>query len=108
MENNILNKQIILGTFGDLKNFIKMILHEETEDAQKEMKQGKEYIYGISNLAKFTGGSLSTANRRIASGAFDECIIRNGRLLIFEKEGVMEVLKEKGWDLRFIKEGGKK
>ena len=102
------DKLLFQMTYGDLKDLLKSILRDETEECKQNLKQEPEYVYGIEQLAAYIGCSESTVNRRIRAGKFESSIIRNGRLLIFDKQEVMEIIKREGWGLAFSKEGGKK
>lgn len=53
-----------------------------------------KYICGLKGLQEFLHVSRSTAERLVQSGVLSACTIRIGRLLRFEKEKVIEVLKE--------------
>lgn len=53
-----------------------------------------KYICGLKGLQEFLHVSRSTAERLVQSGVLSACTIRIGRLLRFEKEKVIEVLKK--------------
>lgn len=53
----------------------------------------KKYVYGVAGLAKLLGCSIATAQRRISSGKIDQCIIRSGRIIMIERDAVLDVLK---------------
>lgn len=106
--DEIKDKLLVQATLGDLEFLVRFLLHNPNIDAQEEKKQTPELIHGIEKLAAFIGCSDTTIFRRIRDGKFDSCISRNGRLLIFDKEKVMEIIKEEGWGMAYSKKGGKK
>lgn len=55
----------------------------------------KEYVYGISGLAKILGCSKNHAGRLKNSGLLDAAIIQNGRKIIVDKEKALELFNKK-------------
>ncbi|MCT7905254.1 MAG: DUF3853 family protein [Candidatus Ornithobacterium hominis] len=52
-----------------------------------------EYLHGYNGLANFLGCSLSSAKRLRASGKIDEATIKTGRIILFDKSKLIELLK---------------
>ena len=108
MDEEIKGKPLIQATLGDMEILIRSILHMEAEENKVVDKQVPEYTYGIKGVGEFMGCSDTTVYRRIKEGKLDDAMFRNGRLLIFDTEKVMEVLKKEGWGMVNSKKGGKK
>lgn len=81
-------------TAGELAEALLSVFGQKTDGSNaKVTEQGKKYVYGVAGLAKLLGCSKATAQRRISSGKIDACIIRSGRLIMIDRDAVLEVLK---------------
>ncbi|AQW96144.1 DUF3853 family protein [Elizabethkingia anophelis] len=58
-------------------------------------EEKKEYVYGISGLAKILGCSKNHAGRLKSSGLLDGAILQNGRKIIIDKEKALELFNKK-------------
>ena len=96
MENPKLNKPILLATMGEFLEAVQSLMGTGANVPTKEVDSDRKNVYGVRGLAKLLGCSISTAQRRISSGALDDCIRRNGRLLIIDSEGALDALKKGG------------
>ena len=92
-KDNLLKKQLIVATLEDFVEVLKPLLGLDENPSSNKTEAGKKYVYGVAGLAKLLGCSIATAQRRISSGALDECIIRNGRLIIIESDAALTILK---------------
>lgn len=94
MKEDIKNKPIMMLTVGELVEVLQPVIGQKADDSvAKVAEQGKKYVYGVAGLAKLLGCSIATAQRRISSGKIDKCVIRSGRLIMIDKEAVLEILK---------------
>ncbi len=57
------------------------------------IKTEKKYVYGLKGLARLLGCSRTKAYKVKKSGILDAAITKNGRLLIIDKEQVLELVK---------------
>lgn len=81
-------------TAGELVEILHTALGINTEDSRPQvMEKDKKYVYGVGGLAKLLDCSIATAQRRLSSGKLDGCVIRSGRLIIIDKEAVLQTLK---------------
>lgn len=81
-------------TIGELMEVLLPAIGLKTDGSDvKTEEQGKKYVYGVAGLAKLLGCSTATAQRRISSGKIDECIIRTGRIIMIDRDAVLEILK---------------
>lgn len=95
MDNDILNKPIMMLSVGELLEVLTPVLGSRIDGAeQPKMDASKKYVYGVAGLAKILGCSISTAQRRISSGKIDQCIIRTGRIIMIDRDAVLEMMKE--------------
>lgn len=60
-----------------------------------DIKNEKEYVYGLSGLAKILGCSKNHASKLKSSGMFDEAIIQNGRKIIVDKKKALELFNNR-------------
>jgi hypothetical protein len=65
---------------------------EEFLELQKAYLSEKKYEYGLKGLAKMLGCSRSKASELKSSGILDEAIIQNGKIIIIDKEKVLQLL----------------
>jgi hypothetical protein len=65
---------------------------EEFLELQKAYWTEKKYEYGLKGLAKMLGCSRSKASELKSSGILDEAIIQNGKIIIIDKEKVLQLL----------------
>lgn len=94
MKEDIQNKPIMMLTIGELMEVLLPAIGLKTDCSDvKSEKQGKKYVYGVAGLAKLLGCSTATAQRRISSGKIDACIIRTGRIIMIDRDAVLEILK---------------
>ncbi|QHN64601.1 DUF3853 family protein [Bergeyella cardium] len=83
--------QLTLGEFiHALKN-----ANEPPKTEQEPVRENKEYVHGISGLARLIGCSTSHAARLKGQGIFDEAIIQRGRKIIIDKEKALELFNNK-------------
>lgn len=95
MNNDILNKPIMMLSVGELLEVLTPVLSSRIDgNEQPETDASKKYVYGVAGLAKLLGCSISTAQRRISSGKIDQCIIRTGRIIMIDRDAVLEKMKE--------------
>lgn len=58
-------------------------------------EESQELIYAVSGLAKFLGTSVSTAQKRINEGRFDDARVDfGGRKLVWNKAKLMEIAQK--------------
>lgn len=76
--------QLTVGQFIDLIN---------SNDSNEFNKSTKSIVTGYKGLADFLGCSKAKVAGMIASGMLDEAKIQNGRLIIFDTDKVLEILK---------------
>lgn len=94
MKEDIKNKPIMMLTFGELMEVLLPAIGIKADESDlNEPDMEKKYVYGVAGLAKLLGCSNATAQRRISSGKIDQCIIRTGRIIMIDRDAVLEVLK---------------
>lgn len=55
-----------------------------------------EYLRGQKELAQYISVSISTVARLRAEGVFDDITIERGKIILFEKDKIMECLNKRG------------
>ncbi|MDE6335270.1 MAG: DUF3853 family protein [Muribaculaceae bacterium] len=94
MEETIKNRPIMMLTVGELMEVLLPAIGFQADNSKSmDEENGKKYVYGVAGLAKLLGCSVSTAQRRISSGKLDKCIIRSGRLIVIDRDAVLQTLK---------------
>lgn len=94
MGNDIKNKPLMMLTVEELMEVLLPAIGIKTDESDSQgPDKEKKYVYGVAGLAKLLGCSIATAQRRISSGKIDECIIRTGRIIMIDREAVLEILK---------------
>ncbi|QOR74634.1 DUF3853 family protein [Cruoricaptor ignavus] len=77
-------------TVGEFRELLQEF--SQTEPGVKEKE--KEYVYGISGLAKLLGCSNGTASKLKASGIFGDAIIQQGRTIIIDADAAISAMRE--------------
>lgn len=94
MNKEIREKLLLSATLGDLEDFLMTLLKGSNLALNKtEPDKDKKYVYGVRGLAKLLGCSVSTAQRRLNSGVLDDCIVRNGRIIMIDANATVEKLR---------------
>lgn len=94
MIDKIKNQPLIALSVGELLEVLLPALGIKPHaEAPQNQEEGRKYVYGVAGLAKLLGCSIATAQRRISSGVLDKCIIRNGRLIMIDREAAIVALK---------------
>lgn len=65
---------------------------EEFLEIAKSLGLESRYEYGLKGLAKVLGCSVSKASEIKSSGILDEAIIQKGKIIIIDKQKVLELL----------------
>lgn len=79
------NTRLIDLTIGELRSVIMDMLPKKREDV--------EYVKGLSGLCELLGCRRSKANKLKTSGRLDGTYIQEGRIILFDKEKVINRLK---------------
>lgn len=93
MKNNQLLLNSTMEEFVEaLRQGLGLALNGEGEGSGKSYPQ-KHYVYGLHGLANLLGCSHSTAARIHQSGAVAAATCRSGRILVFDSDLAMDLLK---------------
>lgn len=76
-----------------LEQLAEFLHHQNITPASK--RKNKEYVYGLKGLAKLLGCSRTTAFKIKNSGDIDIAISQTGKVIVFDTEKVLEILKNK-------------
>ncbi len=68
---------------------------EEFLEVSRDLDFGKKYEFGLKGLSKILGCSISKASEIKSSGILDEAIVQNGKIIIIDKEKVLELFGKK-------------
>lgn len=83
--------QLTLGEFiQELQRVI-----ENPKQTEEPVTETKEYVYGISGLAKLIGCSISHAGRLKRQGVFNGAISQRNRTIIIDKEKALELFNNR-------------
>ncbi len=89
------NKPIWQLTVAEFERIIEDKINNKPVDTTAIIDASKkEYVYGITGLAKLLGCSIPQAQRFKSRGIFDDAIFQNGRTIIIEKEKALKLFKE--------------
>lgn len=81
---------------GEELLFLQEHVSQKTEsEPQVIIEPTKNYVYGISGIAKLFGCSIPTANRIKQSGKIDKAITQIGRKIIVDAELALELAGRK-------------
>ena len=64
---------------------------EEFLEISKNLNSEKKYEYGLKDIAKMLGISISKASKIKSSGILDDAIIQNGNIIIIDIEKALEL-----------------
>lgn len=88
------NKPIWQLTIGELLEIIKD--HEQGIRMPKSQPaEKKEYVYGLSGIAKIFDCSITTAQVIKNSGVIDKAITQTGRKIVIDAQLALELAKQK-------------
>ncbi|AJW62997.1 hypothetical protein VO54_01520 [Elizabethkingia miricola] len=90
-----LNTPIWQLTVAELVELLDSGKKDSNDQLAVTKEEKKEYVYGISGLAKILGCSKNHAGRLKSSGLLDGAIIQNGRKIIVDKEKALELFNKK-------------
>lgn len=83
-------------TVGELIDILETKLDiSSTTKTEIETNEKREYVYGLSGLARILGCSKNHASKLKRTGMFDEAIIQNGRKIIIDKEKALELFNDR-------------
>ncbi|MEN5308912.1 DUF3853 family protein [Chryseobacterium cucumeris] len=68
---------------------------EEFLEIIKSLNSENKHEYGLKGLAKVLGCSVSKASEIKSSGMLDEAIIQKGKIIIIDKQKVLELFGRK-------------
>ncbi|WP_343643151.1 DUF3853 family protein [Chryseobacterium sp.] len=68
---------------------------EEFLEIIKSLNSENKHEYGLKGLAKVLGCSVSKASEIKSSGMLDEAIIQKGKIIIIDKQKVLEIFGRK-------------
>jgi len=68
---------------------------EEFLEIIKSLNSENRHEYGLKGLAKVLGCSVSKASEIKSSGILDEAIIQKGKIIIIDKQKVLELFGRK-------------
>ncbi|GEN71161.1 DUF3853 family protein [Chryseobacterium lathyri] len=68
---------------------------EEFLEIVKSLNSENRHEYGLKGLAKVLGCSVSKASEIKSSGILDEAIIQKGKIIIIDKQKVLELFGRK-------------
>ncbi|MDV3635150.1 hypothetical protein CMU84_08290 [Elizabethkingia anophelis] len=68
---------------------------EEFLNIAKSLSLESKHEYGLKGLAKILGCSVSKASEIKSSGILDEAIIQKGKIIIIDKQRVLEIFAGK-------------
>ncbi|WP_292008902.1 DUF3853 family protein [Chryseobacterium sp.] len=68
---------------------------EEFLEIIKSLNSENRHEYGLKGLAKVLGCSVSKASEIKSSGMLDEAIIQKGKIIIIDKQKVLELFGRK-------------
>lgn len=71
-------------------------LQKKTSDLQEKKENGAPvFLRGHKEVADFLHCGTSTVSRLIESGALDDCRIKSGKLILYDRDKLIEVLSKK-------------
>lgn len=88
------DKRLIDLTTKELGILIEGIIEKVKIKTHQEQEEKKQYVYGISGIAKLFNCSRTTAYRIKSSGAIDGAISQRGRLIITDTAKAIELMRE--------------
>ncbi|PTT77171.1 MULTISPECIES: DUF3853 family protein [unclassified Chryseobacterium] len=68
---------------------------EEFLEIIQNLNSESRHEYGLKGLAKILGCSVSKASEIKSSGILDEAIIQKGKIIIIDKQKVLELFAQK-------------
>lgn len=87
------SKRVIDLTVGELLDLLEGI--DRPQVVVDAASQQKQYVYGLSGIARLFGCSRTTANRLKQRGKIDGAITQVGNLIIVDAEKALELAGKK-------------
>lgn len=94
---NLLNKKTLLSVTVEefieaLKEGLGLAIRQD-DNSCNNVRVSKHYVYGLAGLEQLLGVSHSTAQRIKSSGVLDPATSQTGRILVFDADLVIDLLK---------------
>ena len=87
------DKPLFSATIGEVCEALRSTFESVVLGNERDGASERTYLYGLKELAKFLGCSLSTAARLRKSGILEAATYRTDRILMFDKEMVLALLQ---------------
>lgn len=96
-ESELLHKNILTMTGEDLLNLLRLVNSEtHKEEAKMNFNNNSkvlQLVTGVKSLSAALGISVSSVNRMLADGVIDTATYQHGKILIFDVNGVLDILR---------------
>ena len=86
------DKMLVTLKVSDLRNVIADIFNKSTGNSSTANNGAKNYVYGLSGIARAFGCSIPTALRLKKSGVIDDAITQIGRKIICDSDKALALV----------------